>query len=91
MPLAFLLAGAVLVVGYFALTPLVVLLYGSFSDAPPGSVGSFTLDHYARAYFDPEFYPLFWNTLKFACGSSLLSLLFGSYLAWICERTNTPS
>ena len=88
--LVLLLAGAVILVAYFALTPLCVLLYGSFSDAPPGVAGNFTLANYARAYLDPEFYPLFWNTIKFASGASLLSFLLGSYLAWICERTNTP-
>lgn len=85
-----LLAATALLVAYLALAPLVVLFYGSFSDGPPGSLGNFTLDHYVRAYRDPEFYPLFWNTLKFAFGSSILSFLLGSYLAWICERTNTP-
>jgi iron(III) transport system permease protein len=67
-----------------------MLLYGSVSDAPPGAAGGLTLGHYARAYIDPEFYPLFWNTLKFALGSSLLALFLGSYLAWVCERTNAP-
>ncbi|MBI4523759.1 MAG: iron ABC transporter permease [Deltaproteobacteria bacterium] len=84
------LAGAVLVVGYLALTPLFVLLYGSLSDAPPGAVGNLTLAHYRRAYLDPEFYQLFWNTLKFAFGSSVLSFFLGFYLAWVSERTNTP-
>jgi len=88
--LIFVLVGAVLLVAYFALTPLLMLLYSSFSDAPPGIWGNFTLANFARAYLDPEFYPLFWNTLKFAFGSSLLSFLLGGFLAWICERTNTP-
>jgi iron(III) transport system permease protein len=86
----YLLTAVVVVVSYLALTPLVVLLYGSISDAPPGMLGHLTLAHYARAYLDPEFYPLFWNTLKFACGSSLLSFALGAYLAWVCERTNMP-
>ena len=85
-----LLAGTVLLVAYLALTPLFVLLYGSLRDALPGDAGNFTLANYTRAYLDAEFYPLLWNTIKFAGGSSLLSFLLGSYLAWICERTNTP-
>lgn len=84
------LVGAVLLVAYFALTPLLMLLYSSFSDAPPGTLGNLTFAHFARAYLDPEFYPLFWNTIKFAFGSSALSFLLGSFLAWICERTDTP-
>jgi len=88
--LVLLLAGTVLLVAYLALTPLFVLLYGSLRDALPGDAGNFTLANYTRAYLDAEFYPLLWNTIKFAGGSSLLSFLLGSYLAWICERTNTP-
>jgi iron(III) transport system permease protein len=84
------LACAVVLVAYFALTPLLMLLYSSLSDAPPGSLGNLTLAHYARAYLDPEFYELFWNTLKFAFGASALSFSLGGLLAWICERTNTP-
>lgn len=67
-----------------------MLLYSSLSDAPPGSLGNLTLAHYSRAYLDPEFYVLFWNTLKFALGAAALSFTFGGVLAWICERTNTP-
>lgn len=84
------LVGAVVLLAYFALTPLLMLFYSSLSDAPPGTVGNLTLANYARAYLDPEFYPLFWNTLKFALGSALLSFFLGSFLAWICERTNAP-
>src|SRR5262245_5630646 len=67
-----------------------MLLYSSLSDAPPGTLGNLTLAHYARAYLDPEFYELFWNTLKFALGASALSFSLGGVLAWVCERTNTP-
>lgn len=84
------LAAAVLVVAYLALTPLLMLVYYSVTDAVPGTWGSFTLEHYARAYLDPEFYPLFWNTLKFAFASSVLAFSLGTFLAWICERTNSP-
>ena len=56
------LAGAIVLVAYLALTPLLMLLYSSLSDAPPGSLGNLTLAHYARAYLDPEFYVLFSNT-----------------------------
>ncbi|MGH7845358.1 MAG: ABC transporter permease [Candidatus Binatia bacterium] len=84
------LTGTVLLIAYLALTPVLMLLYYSLTDAAPGTWGTFTLENYARAYLDPEFYPLFWNTLKFALASSSLSFIFGTFLAWICERTNSP-
>jgi iron(III) transport system permease protein len=88
--LYFILTASVLLISYLALTPLVMLLYYSVTDALPGTLGAFTLDHYSRAYLDPEFYPLFWNTIKFALGSSVLAFSLGTFLAWTCERTNSP-
>jgi iron(III) transport system permease protein len=88
--LVIILAAVAVLLAYLALTPLAVLLYSSISDAPPGSLGNLTLAHYSRAYLDPEFYALLWNTLKFALGASALAFFFGSFLACICERTNAP-
>jgi iron(III) transport system permease protein len=84
------LAASILIIAYLALTPLVMLLYYTFTDAAPGSAGALTLEHFAKAYLDPEFLPLLWNTVKFALGSSVLSFCLGTFLAWLCERTNSP-
>ncbi|HXG50335.1 MAG TPA: iron ABC transporter permease [candidate division Zixibacteria bacterium] len=89
MPL--LVTTAALLVAYFALTPLFILAYGSLSDAPPGVAGTLSFGNYVRAYSDPEFLPLVRNTLEFATASSFVSFALGSYLAWICERTNAPA
>ena len=86
----FALAGSIALICYLALTPLVMLVYYSVTDASPGAWGNFTLDHYAKAYLDPDFLPLLWNTLKFALASSLLAFSLGTFLAWLCERTNSP-
>src|SRR5574341_338375 len=68
-----------------------MLLYGSIRSAPIGEPGAtYTIQNYVKAYFDREFYFLFWNSLKFAFGSTVVSFLIGTYLAWISERTNTP-
>lgn len=85
------LAGCSLFVLYLAGVPLVMLLYGSVRSAPIGEPGAaYTVQNYVNAYFDKEFYLLFWNSLKYAFGTCLLSSLIGTYLAWISERTNTP-
>ena len=86
----FALAGSIALICYLALTPLAMLIYYSFTDAAPGAWGHFTLAHYARAYLDPDFIPLLWNTLEFALASSLLAFSMGTFLAWLCERTNSP-
>lgn len=85
------LAGCSLFVLYLAGIPLLMLLYGSFRSAPIGEPGAaYTIQNYVKAYFDREFYLLFWNSLKYAIGTCVISFLIGTYLAWISERTNTP-
>ena len=85
------LIGCSLFVLYLAGIPLVMLLYGSVRSAPIGEPGAaYTVQNYVKAYFDRDFYILFWNSLKFAFGSTVVSFVIGTYLAWISERTNTP-
>lgn len=85
------LVGCSLFVLYLAGIPLIMLLYGSIRSAPIGEPGAtYTLQNYVKAYFDREFYLLFWNSLKYAFGTCVISFLIGTYLAWINERTNTP-
>ncbi len=85
------LFGCSLLVFYLAGVPLIMLLYGSIRSAPIGEPGAtYTIQNYVKAYFDREFYFLFWNSIKYAVGTCLVSFLIGTYLAWISERTNTP-
>jgi len=85
------LFGCSLLVFYLAGVPLIMLLYGSIRSAPIGEPGAtYTIQNYVKAYFDREFYLLFWNSIKYAVGTCLVSFLIGTYLAWISERTNTP-
>ncbi|MDR7521904.1 MAG: iron ABC transporter permease [Armatimonadota bacterium] len=63
---------------------------GSFSDAPLGVAGRFTLAHYAAAYGDPHTYRLIGTSVVFAAGASALSLALAGLLAWITVRTNAP-
>lgn len=88
---ALILVGCSLFVVYLAGIPLVMLLYGSFRSAPIGEPGAvYTIQNYVKAYFDREFYLLFWNSIKYALGTCAVSFVIGTYLAWISERTNTP-
>lgn len=85
------LLGCSLFVAYLAGIPLIMLLYGSIRSAPIGEPGAtYTMQNYVKAYFDREFYLLFWNSLKYALGTCVISFFIGTYLAWINERTNTP-
>src|SRR5262249_53336727 len=60
-------------IGYLALVPLYYLLWGTFFDAH-----GFTLSGFARAYGDARVGELVANSLWFAVGAALLSLVVGT-------------
>ncbi|QYN32483.1 iron ABC transporter permease [Pseudonocardia sp. DSM 110487] len=78
-------AATTVVVGYFALIPLIYLLWTTFSDAQGFSLGGF-----ARAYGDARIGELVGNSLWFAAGSAVLSLTVGTALAYFNVRTDVP-
>jgi iron(III) transport system permease protein len=76
---------------YLGVVPLAFLLWQSFFTPQTASkAAEFTLRNYADAYGSAETWILFWNSLKFATGTALLSFVLGTVLAWMNERTNTP-
>src|SRR6476619_688259 len=76
---------------YLALVPLVFLLWQSFFTPQTATqAAQFTFGNYRDAYGDPETATLFFNSLKFAFGTSCFSFIVGTALAWMNERTNTP-
>ena len=75
---------------YLTLVPLGMILYGTFRDGPPGTDASFTLANYIRVYGDWTILKLAANTMVFAVGAAVVSFIFGGFLAWITERTDTP-
>ena len=84
------LPGSALLVGYLTLVPLVMLIYGSLRSGAVGDPdAAYTLVNYTRAYLDPSFYRLFWNSVVYAAGTCVVAFLLGTYLAWVSERTNT--
>ncbi len=85
------IGAAVLIVAWLALVPLVFLLWQSFmTPASPGMPAMFTLANYSNVYTGAETFRLLGNSLTFASGAAVLSLVLGTSLAWLNERTNTP-
>jgi iron(III) transport system permease protein len=84
----------VLILAYQVLLPLVLIVWTSLKTIRPGAPGflelSFTLSNYARAYGIREFWQSSLNTLYFAAATTLCSFVWGTFLAWTVERTNTP-
>jgi iron(III) transport system permease protein len=76
---------------YIAVVPLGFLFWQSFFTPQTASkAAEFTLANYASAYGSSESLGLFWNSIRFAVGSSLFAFALGTALAWMNERTNTP-
>ena len=75
---------------YLAVLPLFMLVVGSFQAEVAPREFVYTLKNYHAAYASEYTYSTFMNSLIFASGSAALSFLFGTLLAWLTERTNTP-
>jgi iron(III) transport system permease protein len=80
-----------LIIAFLALSPTLMLFYGSFLSKPFGVPGAaLTLDNYRSAYTDPLTYQLLFNSFVFAAGSSIFATALAAVLAWISIRTNAP-
>ena len=77
------------IVGFLTVCPVVMLLFGSFSEGL-GAFGSFTTAKYVLAYTDPAFADIMVNTAIFTVGSALVSTLLALFLAYLNTRTNIP-
>lgn len=76
---------------YLGVVPLGFLLWQSFFTPQTATrAAEFTLGNYRDAYGSARTWVLFWNSLQFAAGTALLAFVFGTLLAWMNERTNTP-
>ncbi len=75
---------------YLAVLPLFMLVMGSFQAEVAPREFVYTLKNYQNAYASPHTYSTFVNSLIFAGGSAVMTFLFGTTLAWLTERTNTP-
>jgi putative spermidine/putrescine transport system permease protein len=74
---------AALFVAFFV-APLVVLL--ALSLATDTSMTSFTAAHYVKFFTDRFNYSILWDTLALGVKATLVCLVFGYPIAWICAR-----
>lgn len=75
------------VVAYLAVVPLWFLVLGTFFDP---ATNLFTLDGFKRAYTDAHAAEMMTNSVWFAIGSAVLSLVVGTALAFLNVRTDVP-
>ncbi len=79
----------IVIVGFLTVSPVVMLLLGSFSEGL-GAFGTFTLEKYIKAYTDPALSEVIVHTIVFIIGSALLSTSLALFMAYLNTRTNIP-
>lgn len=84
------IGGAILLLLYLTVVPLLFLVLGSLS--PSGQVleGGITLEHLARVLTDREGLSLFGTSVVYSVSTALLALALGTAMAWVVERTDMP-
>jgi iron(III) transport system permease protein len=78
------LAGAAII------TPVLVVLWRSFTSGRLGFDVGLNLANYARVFNDKDIIPMLSNSVTYAAGAAMLGTAVGALLAWIVARTNTP-
>jgi len=81
------------IVFVFVITPIFMLILGSFSQASLPADFSFEelgWDNYIDVWTDPSTYSVFTNTFYYVTGATALGITLAASLAWLVERTNIP-
>jgi iron(III) transport system permease protein len=89
-PASLLIGLLFIAVAVLVLTPLLLLLVGSFQLARPGEVPVYGLAGWKRAFSDPSMLEALWNTVSLAVVRQAIALVFGVILSWLIARTDLP-
>lgn len=86
----FLFVVLLLTLGYLVIPPLIFTVQSSFYVSRGFEAATFSLQYYRDIFSSEDTATMMLNSIQFAVGGSLIALVFGTLLAWIVERTNTP-
>jgi iron(III) transport system permease protein len=84
------LTACVLIAGWLVFVPLAALFYTAFTEDTGFGPGPASLQNFVEAYSSWHIARLFTNSLIFAAGTALLTLVMGGLVAWVVERTDAP-
>jgi iron(III) transport system permease protein len=84
------LAACVLIAGWLVFVPLAALFYTAFTEDTGLGPGPYSLKNFVDAYSSWHVARLFGNSLIFAAGTALVTLVMGGLVAWVVERTDAP-
>ncbi len=77
-------------IGVTVIYPLSIMVYGTFTSAPPGEPSPLSLANYARMFSSSWFWEALGHTVWISVGGTLLGVFLGVSMAWIVTRTDTP-
>jgi len=78
------------IAGAAIMTPVLVVMWRSFTSGKLGFSVGLNLANYFRVFGDKDIFSMLSNSVIYAAGSALLGTVLGAFLAWIVARTNTP-
>jgi ABC-type Fe3+ transport system permease subunit len=84
------MAVLILVVGFLVLTPLFLMILNSFQTARPGQPIVWGLEGWVKAFNTPGILKAMGNTFTLALARQSISLVVGSFFAWLLARTDIP-
>jgi iron(III) transport system permease protein len=84
------LIACVLIAGWLVFVPLAALFYTAFTEDTGFGPGPASLQNFVEAYSSWHIARLFTNSLIFAAGTALVTLVMGGLVAWVVERTDAP-
>jgi iron(III) transport system permease protein len=84
------LVACVLLAGWLVFVPLAALFYTAFTLDTGFGAGPWSLDNFVEAYSGWHILRLLANSVLFAGGTALVTLLMGGLVAWVVERTDAP-
>ena len=80
----------IVIVGFLTISPVVMLVAGSFSEGF-GAFHGFTTAKYVEAYTDPELSAILLDTSIFTLGSAAVATLLALFLAYVNTGPTSPS
>lgn len=86
----FVLLVCIILCAWLVFIPLLSLIYVSFSEDTPMGPGAFTIENFVNAYTKDYLPELFYNSLYYSVFGSAFTLLLGTGIAWVVERTDAP-
>ena len=78
------------IAGAAIITPVIVVLWRSFTTGRLGFTVGINAANYLRVFGDRDIWMMLNNSIMYAAGSAALGTGLGALLAWIVARTNTP-